>query len=138
MLPYSWLGLNSISSSSGRHPTTSCILAATDHRQILPRRVPVHDSDVSDARDRYPTVGGFLVDVAQEGELGRRAPAAGDVGCQCVVEDGDGVPSGLNLHGEVPSETNAGGEGIVEDIVDGGIFRAGTTDVYGDPVIVEA
>lgn len=52
------------------------------------------------------------------------------------VQDGDTVPAGLHLDGEVTHESVFGG-GVVEDGFEGGVFEGGAVDVAGDPVVVE-
>lgn len=52
------------------------------------------------------------------------------------VEDGDAVPAGLDLDGEVALETVRGGT-VVEDGFEGGVFEGGAVDVAGYPVVVE-
>lgn len=52
------------------------------------------------------------------------------------IEDGDAVPAGLDLDGEVALETVGGGT-VVEDGFEGGVFEGGAVDVAGYPVVVE-
>ena len=52
------------------------------------------------------------------------------------VEDGDAVPAGLDLDGEVPLEARRR-DGVVEDVFEGGVFEGCAVYVAGYPVVVE-
>ena len=52
------------------------------------------------------------------------------------VEDGNTVPAGLDLDGEVARESVLRGD-VVEDGFEGGVFERCAVDVARDPVIVE-
>ena len=54
----------------------------------------------------------------------------------CGVEDGDTVPAGLDLDGEVARESVLRGD-VVEDGFEGSVFESGAVDVAGYPVVVE-
>ena len=52
------------------------------------------------------------------------------------VEDGDTVPAGLDLDGEVARESVLRGD-VVEDGFEGSVFERCAVDVARDPVVVE-
>jgi hypothetical protein len=52
------------------------------------------------------------------------------------VEDGDTVPAGLDLNGQVLLEARRRGA-VVENILKGSIFESSTVDVTRNPIIIE-
>ena len=52
------------------------------------------------------------------------------------VEDGDTVPAGLDLNGQVLLEAHRRGA-VVENVLKGSVLESSTVDVTRDPIIIE-